>query len=133
MQIGLINGHDQLPVVAEAECGDKALEAIKKNKADLVLLDLSMPRYTGFEVLKRFREISNINVLVLTIYDSEDMITKSEAAGAQGYCVKDVGRKDLTTAILAAAEGKFFTCRKSEIVLSPKSSGHPPRSETLIF
>ena len=127
---GLINGHDQLRVVAEAECGDKAIEAIKKVPADLVLLDLSLPRYSGLEVLRRIREISNIKVLILSIYESEEMITKAKAAGAQGYCVKDVSRKELIKAILEAAEGRFFACHKSEMVLTFEGSSQPPESES---
>ncbi|MBI5582062.1 MAG: response regulator transcription factor [Deltaproteobacteria bacterium] len=126
----LINGHDQLRVVAEAECGDKAIEAIKKIPADLVLLDLSLPKYTGFEVLRRIREISDINVLVLTIYESQEMITRAKALGAQGYCVKDVSRKELIKSILEAAAGKFFVCHKSEMVLIFEDSTKPPQSET---
>jgi CheY-like chemotaxis protein len=45
-------------VVAETECGDKAIEAIKKGPANLVLLDLSLPRYTGFEVVRKIREFT---------------------------------------------------------------------------
>jgi DNA-binding NarL/FixJ family response regulator len=125
----LINGHDHLKVVAEAECGDKAIEAIKKTPADLVLLDLSLPRYSGFEVLRRIREFSDINVLVLTIYESQEMIAKAKAAGAQGFCVKDVSRKELIKAILEAAKGKFFTCHKSEMVMTFEDSSQPPKSE----
>jgi DNA-binding NarL/FixJ family response regulator len=126
----LINGHDQLRVVAEAECGDKAIEAIKQVPADLVLLDLSLPRSTGFEVLRRIREISDIKVLVLTIYESQEMITKAKALGAQGYCVKDVSRKELIKAILEAAEGSFFSCHKSGMVLTSEGGSQPPKSET---
>jgi DNA-binding NarL/FixJ family response regulator len=125
----LINGHDHLKVVAEAECGDKAIEAIRKVPADLVLLDLSLPRHNGFEVLKKIREFSDINVLVLSIYESQEMITKAEALGAQGYCIKDVSRKELIKAILEASEGKFFTCHKSGMVLISEGSSKPPQSE----
>ena len=124
----LINRHELLEVVAEAECGDKAIEAIKKIPADLVLLDLSLPGYSGFEVLRKIREISGINVLVLSIYESQEMITKAKRLGAQGYCVKDVSRKELIKAILEAAEGRFFVCRKSEMVLTYEGSSKPPKS-----
>ncbi len=126
----LLNGHDNLIVVAEAECGDKAIEVIKKNTADLVLLDLSLPRYSGFEVLEKIREISDINVLILSIYESLEMVTKAKALGAQGYCVKDVSRKELIKAILEAAEGRFFACHKSEMVLTFDRSSQPPESES---
>jgi len=126
----LINGHDHLRVVAEAECGDKAIEAIKKVPADLVLLDLSLPRHNGFEVLRKIREFSEIKVLVLSIYESQEMITKVKDLGAQGYCVKDVSRKELIKAILEAAEGRFFACHKSEMVLTFEGSSKPPTSES---
>ena len=126
----LINRHDLLKVVAEAECGDKAIEAIKKIPADLVLLDLSLPKYSGFDVLRKIREISDINVLVLSIYESKEMVTKAKALGAQGYCVKDVSRKELISAILEATEGKFFECHKSEMVLTFGDTPRPPKSDS---
>ena len=126
----LINGHDHLRVVAEAECGDKAIEAIRKVPADLVLLDLSLPRHNGFEVLEKIREFSDINVLVLSIYESQEMITKAEALGAQGYCVKDVSRNELIKGIQNAVEGKFFACHKSGMVLTSEGSSKPPQSES---
>ena len=125
----LINGRDDLTVVAEAECGDKAIEAIKKNAADLVLLDLSMPRHSGFEILQRIREISDINVLVLTIYESQEMITKAKALGAQGFCVKDVSRNELIKAILETVKGKFFKCHKSGMVMTFEGGGQPAKSK----
>jgi DNA-binding NarL/FixJ family response regulator len=126
----LINGHDRLKVVAEAECGDKAIEAISKVPADLVLLDLSLPRQSGFEVLRKIREFSDINVLILSIYESLETVTKAKTLGAQGCCVKDVSRKELIKAIWEAAERRFFVCHKSEMVLTFDGSSQPPESES---
>jgi DNA-binding NarL/FixJ family response regulator len=114
----LLNRHDGLKVVAEAECGEKAIEAVKTISADLVLLDLSLPKVTGFEVLRKIREISDIKVLVLTIYESPTMILDAKAMGAQGYCVKDVSRKELVKAIMEAAAGGDYVCRKDEMELN---------------
>jgi DNA-binding NarL/FixJ family response regulator len=127
---GLINGHGQLRVVAEAECGDKAIEAIQKIPADLVLLDLGLPRHTGLEVLKRIREISDIKVLILSIYETQEMIKRARTLGAQGYCVKDVSRKELLHAIQEAAEGRDYVCHKSEMVLTPEDPGRSQQSES---
>ncbi len=110
----LINTHDGLKVVAEAESGEIGIEVIKKVPADLVLLDLSLPKHSGFEVLRKIRAFSDINVLILSIYESREMAKEAEALGAQGYCPKDASRKELIKAILDAAEGRFFACRKSE-------------------
>lgn len=110
----LINTHDGLKVVAEAESGEIGIEVIKKVPADLVLLDLSLPKHSGFEVLRKIRAFSDINVLILSIYESREMAKEAEALGAQGYCPKDASRKELIKAILDAAEGRFFACHKSE-------------------
>ena len=126
----LINRHELLRVVAEAESGDRGIEVIKKVSADLVLLDLSLPKYSGFEVLRKIREFSDINVLILSIYESQEMVKEAKALGAQGYCVKDVSLKELIMAILEAAEGRFFACHKSEMVLTFEGSPQPPKPES---
>ena len=125
----LINRHDGLRVVAEAECGEQAIEAVKTIPADLVLLDLSLPKYTGFEVLRKIREISDIKVLVLTIYESSKMISDAKALGAQGYCVKDVSRKELIKAIMVAAAGSDYVCRKDEMELKYGETSRLPASK----
>ncbi len=117
----IINRQAGLVVVAEAECGEQALEAVKNTPADLLVLDLSLPKQSGFEVLKKIREISDVKVLVLTIYESQEMIRKAGALGAQGYCVKDVSRDELVRGIKEATAGRFYRCRKSEMVFSFRS------------
>jgi two-component system NarL family response regulator len=109
-----INRHEGLRVVAEAECGLKAIEAVKQVPADLLLLDLSLPRYSGFDVLKEIRKISGIKVLALSIFESPEMINRVFELGAQGYCVKDVRAKQLLNAIWHALEGKPFVCTHAQ-------------------
>ena len=125
----LINRQDGLRVVAEAECGEQAIEAVKTIPADLVLLDLSLPKYSGFEVLRKIREISDIKVLILTIYESSKMILDAKALGAQGYCVKDVSRKELVQAIMEAAAGNDYVCRKGEMALTYGQTSRLPPSK----
>lgn len=121
----LINRHGQLRVVAEAECGEKAMDAIRNMPADLVLLDLSLPRRNGLEVLKEIRKISDIKVLVLSIYESPEMIKSTFELGGQGYCVKDVSRKALIEAIMDAIEGRSHVCRKAEMEYDFKAGNRP--------
>jgi DNA-binding NarL/FixJ family response regulator len=124
----LINRHELLEVVAEAECGEKAIEAIKRVPADLVLLDLSFPRSNGFEVLKEIRKFSDVKVLVLSIYESQDMIKTTFELGGQGYCVKDVSRKELIEAMMDAFKGNTQVCRKAEMAFNFKAGNRPPES-----
>jgi DNA-binding NarL/FixJ family response regulator len=124
----LINRHDVLEVVAEAESGEKAIEAIKRVPADLVLLDLSLPRFNGFEVLKEIRKISDVKVLVLSIYESQEMIRSTFELGGQGYCVKDVSRRELIEAIGDVIKGSSFVCRKADMAFDVKTVNRPPES-----
>lgn len=112
-----INRHGQFRVVAEAECGLKGIEAIKQVPADLVLLDLSLPGLSGLDVLKKIREISDIKVLILSIYESNEVVEKSFGLGAQGFCVKDVSSKELMKAILETIEGKEYVCHKADTAM----------------
>lgn len=123
----LINKHARLKVVAEADCGEKAIDAIKQVPADLVLLDLSLPRQNGFAVLKEIRKISDIKVLVLSIYESPEMIKSTFELGGQGYCVKDVSRKELIEAMMDAIEGRFYVCRKAEMEFNFEVGNRPSK------
>jgi DNA-binding NarL/FixJ family response regulator len=121
-----INRHEGLQVVAEAECGLKAIEAVKNVPADLVVLDLSLPRYSGLEVLKRIREISAIKVLVLSIFELPEMISQAFELGAQGYCLKDVSAAQLLKSIRETLEGRAFVCTYSEGELGIDAIARPP-------
>jgi DNA-binding NarL/FixJ family response regulator len=111
----LINSQKDFKVVAEAESGDTALSAIRRFPADLVLLDLSLPKINGFEVLKKIREITKeLKVLILSIYESQDMVQKAIECGADSYCIKDISRKKLMQAISDTLEDRDFTCHKGD-------------------
>lgn len=71
--------------------GQQALEELEKNEYDLVLLDLMMPKKTGWTVLKELKHSENtkdIPVLVLTVYTDLEGIAKCTALGAKGYFIK---------------------------------------------
>jgi DNA-binding response OmpR family regulator len=71
--------------------GEEAMEAIKKNKPNLILLDLVMPSKNGFEVLEELnldKSLSSISVLVLSNLGQESDVEKAKALGAKDYLVK---------------------------------------------
>jgi DNA-binding response OmpR family regulator len=79
--------------VITAADGDEALEQIEKEKPDLLLLDIVMPRLDGFDVLKAIRKhsdekIKNMTVVVLSNLGSEEDVKKASALGSDGYMVK---------------------------------------------
>jgi len=78
-----------------AENGIKAIEIIKKENPDIVLLDVKMPEMDGITTLKKIREISkDILVIMLTAYGDEETMKQCAEAGADDFLVKPI---DITT------------------------------------
>jgi DNA-binding NarL/FixJ family response regulator len=99
-------------VVGEAEDGLRALALLARAPADVVLMDLRMPRMDGVAATARIRaEHPATRVLVLTTYDRDADIERALAAGATGYLLKDSPREELFRAVRAAA--------RDEPVLAP--------------
>jgi two-component system, OmpR family, KDP operon response regulator KdpE len=87
--------------VSEAGSGMEALEKVRDELPDLVLLDVMMPKMDGFETLERIREISNVPVIMLTVKgDEEDRIHGLEL-GADDYVTKPFSPRELASRIRA--------------------------------
>ena len=77
--------------IISANNGEKGLEAVSKNKVDIILLDILMPKMNGFEVLenlKKQQKTAKIPVILLTNLNQKDEIDKGLALGADDYLVK---------------------------------------------
>jgi DNA-binding NarL/FixJ family response regulator len=93
-------------VVAEANDGEEALGMIEREKPDVVLLDLRMPRLDGVGVLRALRERGLPSpALILTTFDDDSMLFEAVRAGAKGWLLKDVSLERLTSAIRTVASG----------------------------
>ncbi len=90
----------------EASSGNEALEKIRKNDYDVVLLDISMQGKSGLDTLKELKlERPNLPVLILTIYPEEQYAVRVLKAGASGYLTKESAPEELVTAIKKVSEG----------------------------
>jgi DNA-binding NarL/FixJ family response regulator len=93
-------------VVAEAADGAAAVEAVVRERPDVVLMDLQMPSMGGVEAIRRIRALPEPpRVLVLTTYDSDAQILAAIEAGAAGYLLKDTERDTLFSSVRSAARG----------------------------
>lgn len=105
----MVEGTKHLEIAGEARDGMEAISLCRKLNPDIVLLDLSMPKLSGISAIKEIRrESPETRIMALTIHESEEYILESFAAGAQGYCVKDITREDLLTAIDVVLSGKTY-------------------------
>jgi DNA-binding NarL/FixJ family response regulator len=108
----MLDTQPDIEVIGEATTGAEALDMVRSLRPDLVLMDLQMPELDGASATRRIRaEHEDIQVLVLTTYDTDGDISRAVEAGATGYLLKDARREDLFQAVRLAARG--------ESVLSP--------------
>jgi DNA-binding NarL/FixJ family response regulator len=95
-----------ISVGCEASDGVEAVDVIEREKPDVVLLDLRMPRLDGVGVLQRLRERGAARpTLILTTFDDDSKLFQAVRAGAKGWLLKDVSLERLTGAIRTLAGG----------------------------
>lgn len=100
---------DEFEVVGEAADGVEAIEAVRKTKPDIILMDISMPRLGGLEATVEIKKIApDARILVLTQYEDSVYIRRFFKAGASGYLLKKAVGEDLLTAIRAVKQGKTY-------------------------
>jgi DNA-binding NarL/FixJ family response regulator len=93
-------------IVAEASDGDEGIAVIRRERPDVVLLDLRMPKKGGVEVLRVLQATNALPpTIVLTTFDDDEALLDAVRAGAKGYLLKDVSLERLTEAIRAVAAG----------------------------
>ena len=116
---GLLELSGELFVSGEAADGEEALELLRRDPPDVVLLDVRMPRRSGIEVLETLRQESRpVAAILLTTFDDDEALARGLAAGAKGWLLKDVGLERLTEAIrTVAAGGTLVTPALTERVL----------------
>jgi two-component system response regulator NreC len=96
-------------VVAEAGDGIAAIEMAHAAKPDVAVIDISMPRLNGIEVVRRLTaELPRTRVLVLTMHEEEEYVLQVVRAGASGYLIKHAATSDLIDAIRAIAGGGVY-------------------------
>lgn len=102
---------DPMACVYEAGRGDDAFERIKTTRFDLIILDISMPGMSGFEILQRMKDrVIKSPVLVLSVHPQEQYAIRALHLGASGYLTKDTLFEELVAAVhKIAAGGKYIS------------------------
>jgi DNA-binding response OmpR family regulator len=105
--------------VLEASSGEEALEQLRENLPDLILLDVMMPDMDGFETLRHIREVSTVPVIMLTVRQDEHDRIRGLDLGADDYIAKPFSPRELLSRIRALLRRAFMPppARKSEIVV----------------
>src|SRR5438270_4603046 len=107
--------------VIEASNGLEALEELRENLPDLVVLDVKMPEMDGFETLRAIREVSTVPVIMLTVRQDEQDRIRGLDLGADDYIAKPFSHRQLLSRIHALLRRPFMppSTRTTEIVVDP--------------
>ena len=112
----LLERAEEIEVVGEAGDGHEALELIRRQTPDVVLLDVVMPGVNGFEVLRHIREeFPSVRVIILSVHETEEYAASALQRGAAGYLPKKAASSELVEAIKKVMV--------DEIYVSPKITG----------
>lgn len=111
-----ISETNDIKIAGEAGNGPELLALLRKQKADLLLLDISMPGHNGLDVLKQIKvEFPALKVLMLSIYSEEQYAVRALKSGAAGYLTKASAANELIIAIRRVARGgKYITASLAE-------------------
>jgi len=98
-----------IEIAGEVENGRDAVAEVKRLKPNVVLMDIAMPELNGLEATMRIKESDpDIKVLIMTMYDDENVITRCLAAGASGYVLKDAPPSQLLYALDMVQKGREY-------------------------
>ncbi len=116
----IIAGQKEWEVAGEALTGREAVELARQHKPNLVIMDIAMPELNGLEATRQIlKEFPGMEVLILTMHESEQVIREVLDTGARGYILKSDAGRELVMAVDALQRHKpYFTTKVSEMILT---------------
>jgi len=130
--VSVLASRPEWEICGECRNGREAVAAAAEMKPDIVIMDVSMPDMNGIEATRQIlKDNSHIQVLVLTMHDSEHMARRVFAAGARGYVLKNDAGAELVPAVEAVQQRRpYFSPKVAEAMLrhfavqpGPESAG----------
>jgi len=96
----LIDGGENIRCISSYATAEEAVEKIPTRKPDVVLMDINLPKMSGIECVRKLKTLlPKLQILMLTMYEDDDLVFQSLMAGASGYLVKRTSPAELLQAI----------------------------------
>lgn len=107
----LLDDRSGLRVIAEAGTGEEAIEIVRRQRPDVVIMDVNMPGIGGLEATRKLLQMDpSLKVIVCTVHTEEPFPTRLLEAGAAGYLTKGCGIDEIVKAIEAVHGGERYIC-----------------------
>ena len=123
----ILDAEADICVVGQAADGVEAIDLVKREQPDVVLLDIRMPRLDGLAALPRLTPYSQ--VIMVTTFDDDDYVDAALVGGASGFLLKDAGADLLLAGVRAAANGDALISPSLTLDLLRRRTA-APRPET---
>ncbi|WP_169252828.1 response regulator transcription factor [Brevibacterium sp. 'Marine'] len=123
----ILDAEADIRVIGQAADGVDAIDLVKREQPDVVLLDIRMPRLDGLAALPRLTPYSQ--VIMVTTFDDDDYVDAALAGGASGFLLKDAGADLLLAGVRAAANGDALISPTLTLDLLRRRTS-APRSKT---
>jgi DNA-binding NarL/FixJ family response regulator len=121
----ILKDEPSIEIVGEAADGRQAVAKALELRPDVVLMDIAMPELSGFDATRRIVQANaKAKVLILTMYEEEEVINRCLSAGASGYVLKDAPRAHLIHAIdVVNKGGQYMSARALKKVVQQYVKG----------
>lgn len=107
--ITLLEDEEDLVIAGEASDGDEVWDMVESVNPNVILLDLTMPRMSGIDVIKQIvPAFPDARILVFSMHNNADYMISSAVSGASGYLQKDTSRDEMLKAIRIIAKGELY-------------------------
>lgn len=113
-------------VVVEAKDGEEALEKISSLKPDILLLDITMPKKSGLDILEQIPRVSRkTKILIISVHKADAYVMRALKSGVRGYLNKENAADDLLPALRKIVAGQVYLGAEASSYLLEKASQKP--------
>jgi DNA-binding NarL/FixJ family response regulator len=105
----IIEEHSRFKIIAEAGDGESGLRLAQEHQPDIAVLDIDMPRQSGFDMARALRKMNSpVKLVFLTMYKDEDIFNAALDLGAKAYVLKENAADDIVGALQKVSQGEIF-------------------------
>lgn len=108
----IIEEHPRFRIIGEAGDGEDGLRLALECQPDIAVVDIDMPRQSGFDMARALRKMNSpVKVVFLTMYKDEDIVNTALDLGARAYVLKEDAADDIVGALEKVSQGEIFLCQ----------------------